>query len=135
MDSFYTIVLSVAIIILIALLTYVGIQITDKKNSLSHYPNSSRECPDYWQVGSDGKSCIIPNSKAKNVGSIYNENGTLLLNSPGQSTTKGLSSDRSAINFSDSSWTSGGEGVTCGVKTWANKYGIEFDGISNYNGC
>ena len=97
------------------------------------YPPQSSTCPDYWQnVSTDPSSCLIPTNESTNVGSIYDASGNLLLNS---STTYGLNTSAMSINFGDKGWNVGGLSSTCGQKSWANQFGIMWDGVSNFNSC
>jgi hypothetical protein len=41
----------------------------------------------------------------------------------------------SYINFNDPKWNSSGVSSICAQKNWANKYGITWDGVTNFNGC
>jgi hypothetical protein len=70
MEFFYMIVLAIAILFLIIMLTYIGIlmRYTDSKVA---FPPIENDCPDYWVLASDGKSCTIPLSTEKNAGSLY----------------------------------------------------------------
>ena len=139
MDYFYIIVLSIAIVLLILILTYVGIVMTYyKSNSAKVYPPVANKCPDYWNISSDGSGCIIPyESTSKNyslkllndVSSGIVPNNAFLV--------KWSSTDMSMILLDDPSMSSynGATIQNCGKKNWANYYGIEWDGVSNYNNC
>jgi hypothetical protein len=134
MDYFYIIVLSVAIVILILLLTFFGLSLT--KNSTSGngaWPPVEGTCPDYWQVDpKDAKYCIIPNQDplnpnvvTRNTGSIYSANGSL---DPNFKNTPGYDSNGLRVNFNDGYFT------TCNKLSWSKKWGIFWDGYTNYNG-
>jgi len=153
MDSFYTIVLSIAVVILILILTYIGV-IMSYNNGAGTFPPQYSMCPDYWNVSSvDSNSCLIPTDVThKNIGpiskksdgkllsSLYDSAGKLLLN---KSNTPGIYCDGTscsgnklnAINFGDAGWTKSGISPVCAKRTWANNFGIVWDGISNYNSC
>lgn len=136
MDLFYTIVLSIAVVLLILLLTYIGILMKNAKTSGDGeiFPPVANSCPDYWGASvSDPSSCIIPRNVAgtKNMGSIYDVNG-LTLN---DGNTVGYDAGKNMINFNDTRWSSGGKIAVCAQKDWANKYNIMWDGVSNYNSC
>jgi hypothetical protein len=114
MDTFYIIVLSVAVCLLILLLTFIGIKMaynrrssTDEKN---RFPPKYSTCPDHWTADTDGK--CTP-SGSLNVGSFT-----------------GLS-----ININDSDWGTAGVTKSCALKKWAAKNDISWDGISNFNAC
>lgn len=66
--------------------------------------------------------CIIPP-----VGQT-NTSGTL-----GKENTPGLNNN--VINFNDQKWSENGATATCNQNEWANKNSIQWDGISNFNGC
>jgi hypothetical protein len=135
MDSFYVIVLTVAIIFLIAILAYVGVKMTDRKSNNTVYPPVAQACPDYWVQVPDPSNknnviCAIPPSSQANSG---NSNSGKSLSA---TDTYGMNNPVSgAVNFSNGSWAANGNTATCNQKTWANKYNIQWDGISNYNSC
>ena len=129
MDYYYIIVSAVATIILVLVLTYVGILMTSTQNKAS-YPPSYNLCPDYWESQENGK-CKIPDDNSINTKAADKSWDTATI--PGIDTA---TNPPAFINFSDAGWSAGGTGdQRCGWKTWANKYGIQWDGISNYNGC
>jgi len=141
MQTFHLIVLSIAAIILILLLTFIGI-IMGKQNSTAPFPPTSNTCPDFWQVSTDGKSCIIPPGKNSiNSGELYNG---LLINSdlmnpsiaPGFSQTiDSKNKPVYSINFNDPGWSGTGVQGICSKRNWARNYKVEWDGISNYTAC
>lgn len=150
METFHIVVLSIAAILLIILLTFVGILMGSQKNSQT-FPPEQYNCPDYWQIYTDdapsdpkvstvksGK-CIIPlASSGLNSGNIYSGT-TLTADIASNSTdTPGFSSkkqtDGSVINyidFNDPGWAGG----ICAKRTWARKHMVQWDGVSNYNSC
>jgi hypothetical protein len=134
MDKFYIIVLSIAAVLLILILTYVGLLMTSKSASTQNFPPTVASCPDYWPSGVDPSSCAIPVSGSKNTGSIYdiNNNNAILLNG---NNTPGYSATNKAVVFAHEGWSAGGSNTTCAQKKWATQYGIQWDGISNFNGC
>jgi hypothetical protein len=131
MDIYYIIVSTIAVVILILVLTYIGITMTYYKGK-SAYPPQAATCPDTWAIASDGSSCLIPASTTSNVGKLYDSTGKLIANS---GTTYGLSITKNSINFADAGWTKGGLSPQCSQKAWANQMGIQWDGIANYNKC
>ncbi len=124
MDIFYVIVPSIAIIILILILTYIGIQMVNKKTASGQnvFPPQYSNCPDYWQLNND-KKCVVPQPGARNSISA-----TSLSNSP----PSGY--DGSTIDFNNSGWAATGNPI-CKQKMWANSNNVTWDGVSNYNGC
>jgi hypothetical protein len=124
MDSFYTIVLTIALFLLIVILTYVGIQMSNKSSNISVYPPAAQPCPDYWLQSADPTKpgCVIPPVGQTNTSSTFSN-----VNTPGFS--------GNIINFNDPSWSRNGATATCNQSTWASKNGIQWDGVSNFNGC
>ena len=130
MDSFYIVVLSIAAVILILLLTYIGIKMRNNKLLATSYPPTKSACPDYWNImdvadptDATKKIKVCASSNARNA--VTGSLGT----TPGYDTVNGY------INFNDSGWTVGGVSALCAQKKWANSNNIAWDGISNYNGC
>jgi hypothetical protein len=133
MDPFYLIVLSIVVILLILALTYIGMQMTSPAAKKQAYPPVAASCPDYWQtVSTDPSSCLIPVNTSKNTGKMYDASGNLSLNS---GTTFGFNNTSKSINFADKGWNKGGSTSVCSQKSWANQFGIVWDGVSNYNSC
>jgi hypothetical protein len=125
MDIFYVIVLSVAVVLLIIILTFIGIKMANNKTTegTNSFPPQYATCPDYWQVNSDG-TCAIPASGGRNYGSI----------NPNNPSPVGYDSSKKSINFNASGWAATGTSI-CNQKAWANSNGVTWDGVSNYNGC
>jgi hypothetical protein len=149
METFHITVLSIAAILLILLLTFIGILMSHKGSS-QVFPVERNDCPDFWEVYIDPESngssksartgkCIIPSAKSKlNCGNIYS--GELLNRdiAADSSITPGFNSvtqdDNSIVNFidfNDKGWAGG----ICVKRTWARNQQIEWDGVSNYNSC
>jgi len=125
MDIFYVIVPSIAIIILILILTYIGIQMVNKKSASgkNEFPPQYATCPDYWQLNNEGK-CVMPTTGSRN-----SVTGTLSAsNTPGYNSTEGI------IDFNNSGWSATGSSI-CKQKMWANSNNVTWDGVSNYNAC
>lgn len=132
MDIFYIIVLSIAAVLLILILTYIGLLMKSPKAATSSFPPTINTCPDYWSIGTDPSSCAIPSSGSKNQGSIYDNTFKLILT---PKNTPGINLTNNDIVLSHEGWTAGGASTICAQKKWANQYGIQWDGVSNYNGC
>jgi hypothetical protein len=130
MELFHVIVLTVALVILILLLTFIGILMAKQKTSLT-YPPAYNTCPDYWSVATDGSSCVIPNYGGINTGKLY----TGMVLDPSVFSTPGFTAATSTtpnqINFKASGWN----GTVCSQKTWTANYNVVWDGVSNYNSC
>jgi hypothetical protein len=152
MDRFHIVVLSIAVILLIILLTFIGILMGNQKKGQT-FPPEQYNCPDYWQVYTDSSTssttpvsaiasakCIIPTAKSKlNCGKIYDGGNTLIANiTSNPAITHGFNSVKQAdgsivnyINFNDPGWSGG----ICDKRTWARDHEIQWDGVSNYNSC
>lgn len=129
MESFHTIVLTIAVIILILVLTVIGIMMTNKTYDSSVYPPTTNECPDYWTANTVAGVTTCTYTAGKNTG----EGGATPTFTSGTHTTKGLSG--TTVDFNNVGWSSNGGTALCNQKDWAIKYGISWDGVSNYNGC
>lgn len=128
MDSFQIIVLVIAVIVLIIILAVIGVTLGKLKNKVV-YPPIANQCPDYWRVASDNKSCTIPVQGALNAGKIY-VNNTINFTAP----VPGYNRDRNTIDFTDPGWVLNKSSV-CNQKLWAEQYGVVWDGVTNYNSC
>lgn len=161
MDPFYYIVLSIAVVMLILVLIFVGI-LMQSQNANATFPPQANMCPDFWESDASG-NCIIPGVKKDATNSaIFTDPsgqnfGSLKFTtmSPTLDTTSGanyintLYASKTIPYFSTASgastvfinptsatdWTKNGRSAICGQWDWCNKYGIQWDGTSNYNGC
>jgi|Laugresbdmm110sn_2_1035109.scaffolds.fasta_scaffold211451_1 hypothetical protein len=116
MEAFYIITLTIAVTILILILTYVGIKMRNtKKNAV--FPPQNYICPDNWSY--NGSGCVIPTTTDQSKMNITN--------TPGY--------DGLSINFSDPGWRSNGKTAICNQAAWAKHNNINWDGVSNYSGC
>jgi hypothetical protein len=140
------------------MLTYIGIlmRYTDTKVA---FPPIENDCPDYWVLASDGKSCTIPTYDQKNAGSLYTSDGDVANSNAdidikykkkynsvdGDSEdatysfptyTPGYDSSNNRIDFTNDAWA-GSKGLTstCAKQYWANNWKITWDGITNANTC
>lgn len=146
MDSFYLTTLTIAVIILILMLTYVGILLYTTKSS-DIFPSMENQCPDYWQLN-DNNKCIFPTAAAsKNRGNLPIESGSgnewkiadSLAGASGRlngivDTSVG---EVSAFDMNAAGWNNlyGAKSALCNKKKWADIYGISWDGVSNTNQC
>lgn len=124
MEQFYVIVITIAIVLLILALTYIGVFLIGDDTTQVTFPPHSNQCPDYWEVNGDG-SCEIP-TNGINLGTAtsdikaFNDHKTFPTDKTGD--TKPTS-----IDFTT--------GSICDKKQWANTFKIEWDGVTNYNKC
>lgn len=140
MDSFYLIVLSVATLILIILLAFLGWTMSNAKKG-TKFPLIATSCPDNWTLDSStkdssGKSiklCTRPETNQNNYGSdsltTYMETSTSVGYTSANTTNK--------LNFTDSVWSNDVKipNPTCLKKAWAEKYSISWDSVTNANFC
>jgi hypothetical protein len=140
MDTFRIIVLSIAAIVLILLLVFIGILLSKGKTDVA-WPPTNNTCPDYWLVTEDGSGCKIPGNlgaNSLNVGTMY---GNLPSDLPGHgqplSTTfinynnpKAYVEDPSG-DLIDLQKFSG----VCQQQCWSKQFNVVWDGVSNYNNC
>jgi hypothetical protein len=132
MDLFYIIVLTVAVILLILTLTFLGIAMNKMNKETTVFPPTKSTCPDYWTTSTKDLSyCEVPNSNSRNIGSIYASDGKNNLESK---LTPGYDANLNRIGFLHDDWSKGGTS-TCNQQKWAKQYGVVWDGVTNYNGC
>ena len=150
MEPFYYIVLTIAVVFLILILIFVGIMMQGQNKGTS-FPPVSNVCPDNWVL--DVSSCIVPGtssaSYSKSVDNTKVNVGTISTALTKYGTETSLNNDKLSnnipysfsskkgiiINPTDNYWTKDGMTATCGQKQWATRMGIQWDGVSNYNGC
>ena len=135
MDYFYLVTLIVAGILLILGLTYVGIRLGQQYSKGIEdavFPPVSKTCPDRWGSEKDENTkkvlCKIPGATDINSGVSPDDYKVRTI-------THGLNAGKDAIDFNDEEWAKKGVSNTCALKKWANTYNIQWDGITNYNGC
>jgi hypothetical protein len=129
MDLFYLIVSGIAVVVLIIVLAIIGVGMRNRGNA-GAWPPIESTCPDYWTIDPEDKiSCMIPTNTSRNTGTIYSGSAlsSSFLSDP--NTTLGLNSSNTSINFTNAQY------ATCKKQLWAKKWGIYWDGYSNYNGC
>lgn len=132
MESFYLIVISIAVVSLILFLTFMGILLKNQ-NANVIFPENAYQCPDYWTYDSSG-NCTMPTQASFS-------NPTATLNMGGLKTLQisnsiaPYSQDGKSFDSKNTLWSSGGQSTICAKKTWSNNNGIMWDGITNYNQC
>ena len=152
MDSFYNIVLIVAVILFILVLTYIGILLAEKKLTgevAANYPPVQNSCPDNWEAkihvdenDVEKTYCKVPTDSMKNIGTILDKSKTSSDKNNAETTigyNASLFSDgdnvEPVIDFESHLWLTQGKTADCAKKAWADTYDIQWDGISNYNQC
>ncbi len=159
MDPFFMYVSIGALVILILILVLVGVSLS-KVKSLVPFPPTQNACPDYWDVSANPNYCGVPvDSNMKNFGHIIANvnNGVDINNSQNVGMCKNVDvkkfgcganvfgplSTVSPSKFqyvqlsNNSKWSKLYPGLTerCAQKKWANMMDVEWDGVTNYNGC
>ena len=123
MELFYIICISIAAVLLILILTYLGMVIgSSAKNSVS-IPTKQSPCPDYWVLSENG-SCKW--------------NGTNLGDNNFWKDAPGYDSNTNSIDFTAPGWANFGgisSSTLCGLKNWCNKHNLEWDSVTNSNSC
>jgi hypothetical protein len=126
MDIFYIIVPTIAIVILILILTYIGIKMANNRvaTASNAYPPQKSTCPDYWQVNPTNGYCMVPSQGTRNSGTINKYDKVT-----------GYDAGSNSVNFQKTEWATNGGSTICGVKSWCKTNNITWDGVSNYNAC
>ena len=121
MDSFYFIILAIAVVVLIMVLAVIGWMMT-KNVAAQTFPGITTTCPDYWTVDATGK-CVRPDAGQRNRGSA--DLDTAISDT---SLTPGGTSN--SFDPNDAGWSKSGDSV-CAKKKWATTYGLNWDTVIN----
>jgi hypothetical protein len=133
-DSFYLIILSVAVFILILALGFSGWMLS-KQNDQIDFPNITATCPDFWTID-ETKNCVQPTVGNFNYGKDANiiTSGYVKLGTSGTpGPVPGKKTDTS-FDSKDAEWGSGKDGV-CNKRKWATDKNIQWDTVTNVNYC
>jgi hypothetical protein len=106
MSSFQSIVMSIAVVLLIICLIFVGISLYHGKYD-KQFPPVMANCPDYWidqSVKNNGSKCV----NVKNLGNSQCDK---------------------TMDFSKSRWN--GQDGLCAKSKWARSCDLTWDGIDN----
>ena len=133
MESFYRIVLLVALVSLVIFLTFIGLMMRNDSN-ISIFPPQSSACPDYW-VGDASGNCFMPQQKSFTDKTIVLNTGKANSSILSDKTLAPYSLDGQSFSTTNTLWSSKGETIICAQKNWANNNNIVWDGVSNYNKC
>ncbi len=145
MDSFYWIVLTLASLILIGLLAFIGWTMSNQKKG-TKYPTITTTCPDNWKAvkSADNKVyCQRPASTEFNAGNadltgyVNNSKSTGYTELKGNGSAAGTASaeyNASLLDFDSTTWGANGNPV-CVKRDWAQKYGVKWDSVENANYC
>ena len=123
-NSFYTTVLVIAIVVLILTLGFLG-WVMSKQKATDNFPKLQTSCPDYWGV-------ITENGKAYCKQPVE---GQVNYGNSAATSAIGYDSTNQRFDFSNAGWSAEGGNAICAKKKWANKYGINWDTVTNYNAC
>jgi hypothetical protein len=134
-DSFYLIILSVAVFILILALGFSGWMLS-KQNDQIDFPNITATCPDFWTIDATG-NCVQPTTstnfnygKDANILSNYVKLGT----SGSAVAVPGKVSNALSFYSKHADWGSGKEAI-CNKRKWATDNNIKWDTVTNVNFC
>jgi len=138
-DSFYLIVLSIATIILIITLGFMGWMLSRQKDQIK-FPGITNTCPDFWTIAGDG-SCVRPTSNVHlnfgdNAKSGSKKNDILKsYKPPGTKTWKDMPGmTENGFKSKDPAWGSGDDAI-CKKRKWALDNGVMWDTVTNVNFC
>jgi hypothetical protein len=128
MDTFYLIILSIAVIFLILFLTVTGIMMRKQRKD-EIFPAIPNACPDGW-TNDASNNCIVPTHLPPPLTDI------ILASTVGTTSKMTENIKTYAVNFNDPKWNGlGGKSAICAKRSWANKNNVVWDGVSNYNSC
>ena len=134
MEQFYVIVITIAIVLLILALTYIGVFLIGDDTTKVTFPPHSNQCPDYWEVNGDGH-CVIPDVGDVNFGNAGTAVGFVKTKDDPNNQGNTISDDtypqpdvtNTSIPFENR--------TICEKKRWANTFDVVWDGVTNYNKC
>jgi hypothetical protein len=128
MDTFYLIILSIAVIFLILFLTVTGIMMRKQRKD-EIFPAIPNTCPDGW-TNDASNNCIVPTPLPPPL------TDSILASTIGTTSKTTANIKTYAINFNDPKWNGlSGKSAICAKRSWANKNNVVWDGVSNYNSC
>lgn len=152
-DSFYLIVLTIAIIILIITLGFMGWMLSHQKDQID-FPGITTTCPDFWGISEDGTKCEQPGANSFNRGivktNVKDKDGKMIqtifeaYKKPGTSGYTAIPGKSAAavegkytvnsFDSKDAEWGSGKDAI-CNKRKWSNDNKINWDTITNTNVC
>ena len=133
MEQFYVIVITIAIVLLILALTYIGVFLIGDDTAKVTFPPHSNQCPDYWEVNGDGSCEIQKNginlgTKSDDSERTYADKDEFVpASGDGNQFVTDDDSNPRSIDFT--------AGSICDKKQWANRFEVAWDGVTNYNKC
>lgn len=125
--NFYSITLTIATIVLILALAFVGWAMTKSKDQVK-FPQLQNTCPDNWTI--ENGMCVQPVSDSINHGNQTlqeaQSSATFKITTPGI--------DGNKFDPNDAGWSAAGN-AACAKKKWASDLNIAWDTITNSNYC
>jgi len=121
MDSFYFIILAIAIVILILMLSVIGWMMTKNVES-QKFPGITMTCPDYWTINETGK-CVRPTG-------VNDRNRGTWDRSKTDDFKEAYDSLTDAFDPNAAVWSASGDPI-CTKKKWAQTYGVNWDTVTN----
>lgn len=147
MESFYWIVLMIAVVFMIIGLTASAMML-QHQSAEEVFPKSHSPCPDGWKH--DNGTCILHDQSSTDssdhiLATTHNNfNSTVGLDIASYNTNPTSLTDK-VVDVGGSSYAAGAnsyskfvfksDATRCQKKEWANHHGIKWDGITNYNNC
>jgi len=141
MDTFYLIVITIAVVIFIISIMWIYNEIKESPNIQSSvFPPKFSAAPDYWTIDNATNTAIIPQFRNKPKYTLSNDiihkHNETIIYTPGyiEPTTTNTSG---RIDFSNSLWNTYSTNTSndCAWRLWAKRAGVSWDGITNYNQC
>ena len=135
MDSFYIIVGTIAIVLLIGILAFLGVAMNKQYVSRPFPERTIQKCPDYWTADNDG-NCIIPTTGVglNNVGNLGNGSGLNITKSNKQYDIN-FTKDKDDVWKTYNTMVGSNLNPLCQKQQWLNDHKVVWDGISNNNVC
>jgi hypothetical protein len=115
MDTFYTVVVLVAVVFLILCLTIIGIMMQYQKGS-DVFPPTANTCPDKWTLSGTG---CTPNTKNGNI----------------TEATTWCTKNATICKKDNTNFVFDAAATICDKQKFARDNSILWDGVSNYNKC
>jgi hypothetical protein len=109
MPSFQVVVLSIAVVILIIALAFIGVTLRNSQKNAA-WPPLVPDCPDYWTMDGSASNPICVN--VKNLGTC----------------PAAMGSSHLTMDFNQAQYT--GSNSTCAKYTWATGCNLSWDGIT-----
>ena len=129
MDSFYSIVLIIAFILLLLALIAIGIMLQKQGDKVA-FPSQKSPCPDGWGIKDDGH-CQAPGASHPNYPS------PLLVDPSGNYSDFDYTiiQDWTIKEAGSTDWKPKDSSTICDLRDWTIAHSVQWDGVSNYNSC